>query len=93
MQYVVTPPTLRAETYARAVADPDVVDLNMLAEDGPLSIRQLLAPPYSLLKLDFGAIHRGIANTGKNERVMFWLSVKRPGSLLPIEPLLQDFPK
>jgi hypothetical protein len=41
--------------------------------------------------MDFGAIHRGIANTGSHDRNMFWISVKKRGALLPPEPTLQTF--
>jgi hypothetical protein len=40
-----------------------------------------------MLRMDFGAIHRGIANTGSFDRLMFWISVKK-GGLLPPEPTM-----
>ena len=54
-----------------------------------VSVRQLLAPPLSILKMDFGTIHRGIANQGDENRVLFWISVKRGADLLPAEPVVQ----
>jgi hypothetical protein len=48
-----------------------------------------LAQPFTLIKMDFGAIHRGVANTGDYHRVMFWVSAKKRGALLPPEPLVQ----
>jgi hypothetical protein len=39
--------------------------------------------------MDFGTIHRGIANQGDSDRVLFWISVKRGGDLLPPEPVVQ----
>jgi hypothetical protein len=57
-----------------------------------VSVRQLLAPPFSLLKMDFGTIHRGVANQGESDRVMFWVSVKQGADLLPPEPAVQTIP-
>jgi len=90
LQYAVLPPDLPAELYARATADLDRVDLDLLYRESEwVSIRQLIARPFSVLKMDFGAIHRGIANTGSYDRVMFCISVKRGHDLLPPEPTLQ----
>ena len=54
-----------------------------------VSVRQLQARPFSIIKLDFGTIHRGVANTGGFERIMFWISFSRCGDLLPLEPMVQ----
>ena len=90
LQYVVLPPDLPADVYARATADLDNVDVDLLCREAAwVSIRQLIAPPFAVLRMDFGAIHRGIANTGPYNRVMFWISVKRGTDLLPPEPTLQ----
>ena len=53
-----------------------------------VSVRQLQARP-SIIKLDFGTIHRGVANTGGFERIMFWISFSRCVDLLPLEPMVQ----
>ena len=72
--------------------DPDLVDISALSNARPwISIRQLIAPCWSMLRMDFGAIHRGIANTGSFDRHMFWVSVKK-GALLPPEPALAAIP-
>jgi hypothetical protein len=69
-------------------ADPDCIDMGELAAANPwVSIRQLLAPKWSMLRMDFAAVHRGISNTGSFDRYMFWISVKK-GALLPPEPAL-----
>jgi phosphatidylglycerophosphate synthase len=84
LQYVVLP------SLPGRIENPDRVDLNALARSSEwVSVRQLLAPQWSLLRMDFGAIHRGIANTGAQDRNMFWISVKKRGALLPPEPALQ----
>jgi hypothetical protein len=41
--------------------------------------------------MGFGAIHRGIGNTGSFDRTMFWISVKKRGVVSPSEPELQTF--
>ncbi len=94
LQYAVLPQSVSAEEYRRATEDLDAVDLRGLVRNSEwVSVRQLLAPPFAVLKLDFGAIHRGIANTGKEDRVLFWVSVKKRGPLLPPEPRVQVIEK
>ncbi len=68
----------------------ETVELSsLMATGGSISVRQLLAPPFSVLRMDFGTLHRGVANTGDFDRVLFWVSVKKPGTLLPPEPRFQ----
>jgi phosphatidylglycerophosphate synthase len=93
LQYAILPPGIPETTYRRATADLDAVDLRQLVREGDwVSVRQLLAPPFSILKMDFGTIHRGVANQGDSDRVLFWISVKRGGELLPPEPVVQAIP-
>jgi hypothetical protein len=93
MQYAVLPRSLTREAYREATANLDRVDLQALVQAGEwVSVRQLLAKPFSLIKLDFGTIHRGIANTGDYDRVLFWVSFIKRGALLPPEPLVQVIP-
>jgi phosphatidylglycerophosphate synthase len=84
LQYAVLPAP------PREIRDLNRVDLReLLQATAWISVRQLLAPEWSLLRMDFGAIHRGIPNTGSFDRNMFWISVKKCGELLPAEPVLQ----
>ena len=70
------------------------IDLSSLAATGgSVSIRQLIAPPFSVLRMDFGTLHRGIPNTGDFDRILFWVSVKKPGALLPPEPQFEKVEK
>jgi phosphatidylglycerophosphate synthase len=86
LQYAVLP------AQVTNIENPDCVDLRALAKTADwVSIRQLLAPAWSLLLMDFGTIHRGIANNGDWDRNMFWISVKKRGEVLAEEPLLQAF--
>jgi hypothetical protein len=90
LQYAVLPRSAPRDAYTRATENLDVVDLAALARACEwVSVRQLLAQPFSVIKMDFGTIHRGIANTGGYDRVLFWVSVKKRGALLPAEPLVQ----
>jgi hypothetical protein len=72
LQYVVLPPTVPREAFAAATADLDDVDLAALvgASDW-VSVRQFLTTPFSIVKMDFGTIHRAVANTGDYDRVLF----------------------
>lgn len=90
LQYVVLPHDLPRSIYEAATIDLDNVDVERLCRESPwVSVRQLIAKPFSVIAMEFGAIHRGIANAGSYDRVMFWISVKRGQGLLPPEPLVQ----
>ena len=92
IQYVVLPPTLSADAYARATTDRDHINFDeLLRHSDFVSVRQMLASPFSITKMDFGTIHRGIANTGDFDRTLFWISVKKGSELLPAEPLVEVF--
>jgi len=90
LQYAIVSPGVPESAYRDATVDLDSVDLRKLARAADwISVRQLLAPPFSVLKMDFGTIHRGVANRGDSDRVLFWISVKKEGELLPPEPVVQ----
>jgi hypothetical protein len=89
-RYAVLPPNVPAAALERVAANLDVIDLDALVEAcGYVSVRQLLAPTFSIIKMDFGTIHHGVANTGNFERVVFWISVCRRGDEIPIEPVVE----
>jgi len=89
LQYVVLPAAVHAAAYQQAAASPDAVDLQAFAGVSEwVSVRQLLVPAFTAVKLDFGAIHRGIANTGGYDRVVFWISAIKRGPKLAPEPLV-----
>jgi hypothetical protein len=89
-QYLELPSSLPQEKYAAATADPDRVDFEALVDSAEwVSVRQLIARPFSIIRLNFGAIHRGISNSESFPRVVFWVSVKKPGPPLPKEPLVE----
>jgi hypothetical protein len=90
LQYLILPPSLPEEVYRRATTNLDHIDFDDLVNNAEyVSVRQLLAKPFSVIKLDFRTIHRGIGNTGDFDRIMFCVSVKKRGALLPPEPLFE----
>jgi hypothetical protein len=89
-QYAVLPPGTPANVLKEAFANLDVVDFeNLAATCDYISVRQLIAQRFSIIKMDFGTLHRGVANTGDFERVMFWISVSRTAQLLPVEATVE----
>jgi hypothetical protein len=89
-QYLVLPAPVPEAARRAIAADLDVIDLGAVADACAfVSVRQLLAPPFSLLRLDFGAIHRGVANTGDFERILFYFSVNRGAVPVAGEPVFE----
>jgi phosphatidylglycerophosphate synthase len=89
-QYAVVPLDTPQEVVDMSIADLDHVDMDVLLTKGKgYSVRQAVAPQFSLLRMDYGTIHRGISNHGKEDRVVFWISVKKEAELLPAEPRVQ----
>ena len=87
LQYAVLPCNAPASARAAVASNLDVVALDSLVDACDyVSVRQLLARPFSIIKMDFGTIHRGVANKSGFERVMFWISFSRSRELLPVEP-------
>ena len=90
IQYAVLPANISTDLKARATLDLDQVDMGLLCRESDwVSIRQLVVKPYSVVKMDFKTIHRGVANSGDSDRVLFWISVKQGVDLLPAEPLVE----
>ena len=94
LQYAVVSADLPANAHERARTDLDAVDLNGLVQDAAwVSVRQLLVKPYTPVRMDFGTIHRGVANTGSYDRILFWISVRKKGAVLEPEPLIHAIPE
>jgi len=93
-QYAVLPHDTPIEVMETALKDLDKVDMSVFAEKGSgYSVRQCIAKPFSLLRMDYGTIHRGVANNAKENRVMFWISVKKTSALLPPEDVVEVIEK
>jgi hypothetical protein len=90
-QYAVLPPGTPLSA-RQALAKLEFVDVNGLIDSFDyVSVRQMLARPFSILKMDFGAIHRGIANKSGFERILFWISVTRGDVRVPEEGAVEIF--
>lgn len=86
-QYIALPSHGLEAAYRAIASNPDVIDLDLLAESCEyLTVCQLLAPAFSILRMGFGTIHRGVSNAGHADRVMFSISIKRGEDFLPVEP-------
>eukprot|EP00742_Colponemidia_sp_Colp-10_P004921 GILJ01005255.1.p1 GENE.GILJ01005255.1~~GILJ01005255.1.p1 ORF type:complete len:499 (-),score=67.65 GILJ01005255.1:164-1516(-) len=87
VQYVKGYDRLNSAQLAAVLADPDNIDINLLQKtNGSFCLRQLVCDPFSIVKMDFGTIHRGVSNTGTYHRNMFFISVRKKNMpLLPPE--------
>ena len=89
LQYIWLPEAKRAHVLQLIGKNPDIVEAETLANaSGFFSVRQIIAAPLSLIRMDFGTIHRGVANTGDFERIMFFASYTRCGAVAPTEPTI-----
>lgn len=75
-QYLTLPSDTPNDVLERVAKEVDEVDVNALARkvDG-LMVRQVIGDPMSVFYMGRGTIHRGIRNTGEEDRVTFFLSV------------------
>jgi len=89
-QYIAMSDTIPDDVYAGAARNPSDIDFDMLlAGCDEVHICQCIARPFTILKLDFGVIHRGIGNREREPRVMFSISVRRADApLVPAEPVV-----
>jgi hypothetical protein len=95
-QYAVLPqvPRGREAAVARALSDTDNIDMSALIAELPcVSLRQLAAVPGTLVRMNFGCVHRGVRNASPAgcTRLAFYVSVVRNGAEVPVEPLVTDF--
>jgi len=91
-QFVSVAPNVDHSVYTKALANLDTVDVAYLQDNSDyICVQQMLARPFSMLKMNFGTIHRGISNTGDYVRVVFWISVVKDKRLLPEEKAFVDF--
>ena len=89
-QYLVPAPSTSLELLAKVNEDTDRCDWNLLLREAEwVSVRQLLCRPFGVIKMDFGAMHRGISNVGNDHRTLFYISVRRHNFTTPEEPTLE----
>jgi hypothetical protein len=92
LQYAVLPPHTPPDVLRNAFADVNIVDLDgLVSACDYVSVRQLLVPPYTVIKMDFSTLHHGVANTGDEARTMFWISVSRKADTRPLEQTAVTF--
>ena len=75
-QYVLLPPGTPRSALERIASNADEIDVRALARkiEGVV-VRQAIADPMSVLYIGRGTIHRGVPNTGDDDRVAFFISV------------------
>jgi len=90
-QYLYVSSQCPAKVVCNAMRDLDDIDINaLLTGTGWVEVRQTLANAHAILKMDFGTIHRGPTNTDTQDRLMFWISVRKQGSRpAAVEPPVQ----
>jgi len=98
MQYIIPLSTIESDLFEEVIKDPNRVDMNLLLQtNGSYSVRQCIANPFTVIKLDFGTIHRAISNQGTYHRPMFYVSVVRKDTInqtnIPDEPLIASIKK
>ncbi len=90
LQYVAMSDAIPDDVYAGAARNPSDIDFDMLlAGCAAVQVCQCIARPFTILKMDFGVIHRGVGNRGREPRIMFSISVRRADAPLgPAEPVV-----
>ncbi|CAF1312699.1 unnamed protein product [Rotaria sordida] len=98
LQYIIPSPSTSSTILSEAIQNPDCVDVSRLLKDGNYySVRQCVAKPFTIFKMDFGTIHRAISNQESYDRLMFYVSVIKKSAIqtvkIPDEPLFQSADK
>ena len=76
MQYITLPPDTPEDVLEQVASDTDKVDIDALERGVDyLIVQQVIAKPMSVLLMGRGTIHRGVPNTGEDQRVTFYISV------------------
>lgn len=75
-QYITLPSDTPEDALEEVASNTDEVNVRALARrvDG-LMVHQAIADPMSVLYMGRGTIHRGVANTGTEDRIAFFISV------------------
>jgi len=75
-QYITLPLNTPGEILEQAASNVDKIDVDALERGVDyLIVQQIVAKEMSVLYMGRGTIHRGIPNTGKGDRVVFYISV------------------
>ncbi|UJR34859.1 hypothetical protein I4U23_027638 [Adineta vaga] len=97
-QYLIPSLNIDPKLFAEATKNFDKINVDLLLQDqNYYSVRQCIANPFTVLKMDFGTIHRAISNQGTYHRVMFYISVIKKDQMnqtnIPDEPLIATIKK
>jgi phosphatidylglycerophosphate synthase len=94
VQYCVLPSETPSSALRACLKNLDKVDLNVLVDRGcGYSVRQSIARPFQVLRMNYATIHRGISNSSPIHRTMFYIAVKKSHELLPLEGLVAGIDK
>jgi hypothetical protein len=75
-QFISLPHEAPKEVLTQVASDVDEVDLDLLEQAvSHLTIKQIAAQPMSILHMGRGTIHRGIPNSGRDDRLAFYISM------------------
>ena len=75
-QFIKLPANTPEDVLERIASDVDSVDVDAMAECiDHYVVEQIAAKPMSVLYMERGTIHRGVANTGPDHRIAFYVSV------------------
>lgn len=76
VQYITLPSNTPEEVLEQVASDTDRVDVDALERGVDyLIVQQVVAKPMSVLRMGRGTIHRGVPNTGEDQRITFYISV------------------
>ena len=74
-QFITLPPDTPHEVLEGIASDVDSVDVDAIAKGVPhYHVQQIVAQPMSILYMERGTIHRGVANIGEDHRIAFYVS-------------------
>jgi hypothetical protein len=75
-QFITLPETTPPEALEQVASNVDEVDVDALARAvDHFQVRQIVARPMSVLYMGRGTIHRGISNSGDDNRISFYISL------------------
>ena len=75
-QFITLPETTPDDVLEQVASNVDAVDVDALARSvDHFEVHQIVAKPMSVLYMGRGTIHRGISNSGDDNRISFYISL------------------
>lgn len=98
IQYIIPSSSIDLDLFREATKNQDRINMKLLLEnENYYSVRQCIANPFTVLKMDFGTIHRAVSNQETYHRPMFYISVIRKDTInqtnIPDEPIIATIKK